>query len=373
MSAPRIALVAACGVVAACGGTAASDDGADVIRSATVETVSGVGRLPDPLPAASILPGTSDDEDEPIEIVVPTTEPGDEPTPLVGEVAMGNRLIVIGDSILASTARRFGGELCDVLEPLGWQVAVEAEPGRFVQFGGRVLDRLLVETLDEVPDDDEWHAAVVHLGSNYDGDEERYRDELGDILFRLAPRPTVLLTITEFRDDRAEVNEIIREMDELFENVRLVDWNLISETPGVLSSDGIHPVGPGQDVLVQVVTAEFGEVDGKGDCLRSTFTDDSAIGGGSSSGGGTGTFGSGSSSGGSSSGGSSSGGSSGSSGSTGSGTTTTVVDGTDTTGGDSGGDSGGETDTGGDSSGGDSGGDSDGGSDTGADSSGGDS
>ncbi|MEM9747894.1 MAG: hypothetical protein AAF945_14450, partial [Actinomycetota bacterium] len=213
MSAPRIAaLVAVCGVVAACGGTAASDDGADVIRTATVETVSGVGRLPDPLPPASILPGTSDDEDEAIEIVVPTTEPGDEPIPLVGEVAMGNRLIVIGDSILASTASRFGGELCNVLEPLGWQVAVEAEPGRFVEFGGRVLDRLLVETLEEVPEDDEWHAAVVHLGSNYDGDEERYRDELGDILFRLAPRPTVLLTITEFRDDRAEVNEIIREM-----------------------------------------------------------------------------------------------------------------------------------------------------------------
>ena len=40
----------------------------------------------------------------------------------------GNRLLVIGDSIMAGTASRFGGELCDALVPDGWAVQIEAEP-----------------------------------------------------------------------------------------------------------------------------------------------------------------------------------------------------------------------------------------------------
>ena len=50
---------------------------------------------------------------------------------------------MIGDSIMASTATRYTGYMCDELVPLGWSVDVEAEPSRFIDFGNRVLDRRL--------------------------------------------------------------------------------------------------------------------------------------------------------------------------------------------------------------------------------------
>ena len=63
---------------------------------------------------------------------------------LVGESSPGNRILIIGDSIMASTSSRYGGQMCDALVPLGWEVAVEAEPSRFIDFGNRVLDKVLV-------------------------------------------------------------------------------------------------------------------------------------------------------------------------------------------------------------------------------------
>ena len=69
---------------------------------------------------------------------------------------------MIGDSITASAAKRYGGEFCDALVPLGWQVEVDAEPSRFVDFGNDVLDKRLSA---------KWDAAYVFLGTNYLGDQ----------------------------------------------------------------------------------------------------------------------------------------------------------------------------------------------------------
>ena len=97
--------------------------------------------------------------------------------------------------------------MCDALVPLGWKVAVEAEPSRFIDFGNLVLDKVL--DANAAPGDD-WNAAVVFLGSNYGGDEARYEAELRRILDRLAPRPTLLFTVTEYRPNYSEVNEVVR-------------------------------------------------------------------------------------------------------------------------------------------------------------------
>ena len=51
-------------------------------------------------------------------------------------VSTGNRLIVIGDSILAGTAARYGNEMCNTLVPMGWNTVVEAEAGR-IEVSGR--------------------------------------------------------------------------------------------------------------------------------------------------------------------------------------------------------------------------------------------
>ena len=189
----RTVFAAACAMAfAGCAGAGTGDITADQVALAPLPTVGGVG----------VLPSTVPPEREPL---VPVTRPVQEDgtaAELVGDKVIDNRLLVIGDSIMASTATRYSGLMCDKLVPLGWAVEVEAEPSRFIDFGNRVLDKVL-DPVVGTPDD--WDAAVVHLGSNYGRDQQRFEDELRIILYRLAPRPTLLYTVTEYRPAWAEV------------------------------------------------------------------------------------------------------------------------------------------------------------------------
>ncbi len=274
-------------VLGACGASeAASTDSAT--PSTPVPTVPGVGSLPDTVPTpevAAVAGAAPVDEVEDVDETVPSVEitrPVDDDGAVLDTIAeqvQGNRLIVVGDSILASTSTRYGGELCAGLNPLGWTVEVDAEPGRFVEFGNEVLtDRLS----DDLPPEEDFDAAIVHLGSNYDRDRQVYFDQLNEILFRLAPRPTVLMTVTEYKPEWAEVNAVIEELAALYDNVTLVDWGKVATYPGVLSGDGLHPGQQGEAVLVDLLGVTLGEVDDEpGECLSSPFTDDSAVGRGS--------------------------------------------------------------------------------------------
>ena len=359
---PPVGLSGVLFAVAALALAACGTGGGETVEteSTPVPTVGGVGYLPDTVPTTTIDPN-ADPADIVVDVVV--SRPVDEQGVVeqqVSELVAGNRVIVLGDSILASTATRFGGELCAELEPSGWAIEINAEPGRFVEFGNRVLDRRLP---DDLGGDDDWDGAIVHLGSNYALDQDQYREELDEILSRLAPRPVLLLTVTVYRPAWSEVNDVIDEMAEEYDNVILVDWERTARTPGVLSRDGLHPGDAGEQVLVELIAVALGDLPGaEADCLRSQFTDDSLIGigvGDDTDGGTTGGSSSGSSGGSSTSGGGSST-SGGSSGSSSGGTTTTTVAGT--TGGSTGGSAdGGGTDSG--STGGTTTGSSDGGTD----------
>jgi hypothetical protein len=236
-------------------------------------TVGGVGTLPGVLTDSrrSELPDES----------VPTTLPRstvtiDSMPPLVAELTEGNRVIVIGDSLMASTARRYGGEMCWALVPRHWAVEVDAETGRFVEFGNEVLDdRLRPEAGVD------WDAAVLMLGNNYAGDPESFRAELHQILDRLAPRPTVLFTVTEFRADRAAVNRVVRDMVRFYPNLTVVDWaRLTAEDPTLLAPDGLHLSDAGRTRLADETASALGDAaTGEGGtCLSTRFTDDSAVG-----------------------------------------------------------------------------------------------
>jgi len=187
----------------------------------------------------------------------------------LGESAKGNRLLVIGDSILAGSASRYGGALCSALVPLGWRVALEAEPGQLIGFGRTVLQKRLVEG---------WDAAVVFLGTNYGGDAERYQNDLEKIVSSLAPRPTLLLTATLFRPIMQDVNQVIRVVAAKNSHVSVLDWSSTSIQPGLLHKDKIHPTDSGRQVLVTSIAAAAGDApSGKGACLASLFTDDSLV------------------------------------------------------------------------------------------------
>lgn len=190
----------------------------------------------------------------------------------LGSRAAGNRVLVIGDSILAGTASRYGGAMCAALVPNGWEVAVEAEAGQMVGFGRTVVRDRITEG---------WDAAVVFLGTNYGGSKENYERDLTRIVESLAPRPTLLLTATLFRDTMQQVNDVIRVVASKNPHVSVLDWGTASVQPGLLNKDRVHPTDAGRAVLVASIAAALGsapEMPGK--CLASKYTDDSLVGGG---------------------------------------------------------------------------------------------
>ncbi|MFZ9925906.1 MAG: SGNH/GDSL hydrolase family protein, partial [Ilumatobacteraceae bacterium] len=152
--------------------------------------LEGVGRLPGyDFWAPVTLP-------DGVELQLPLPEGG----PVGGRVT-GNRVLLVGDSILASTARRYGNEMCETLDPLGWQVAVEAEPGRFAEFGTRVL-RARIDAV--------WDVVVIYLGTNYEGNESSVRREFEQMFDITEGVETVVLTTGVFRDAQKTVNATIR-------------------------------------------------------------------------------------------------------------------------------------------------------------------
>jgi hypothetical protein len=191
------------------------------------------------------------------------------PAVTIGSLVTGNRLLMIGDSITASAAQRYGGEFCKTLVPLGWQVEVDAEPSRFVDFGGQVLDKRLAA---------KWDAAYVFLGTNYLGNQQSYRTQLEKIVQRLSPMPVVLLTVTNFAENRQEVNDVITLVATEYANVRVIDWGSIAgaDPATILRGDGIHLTDSGRATLASTVAAVLGQAPVQpGGCLSTLFTNDS--------------------------------------------------------------------------------------------------
>ena len=187
----------------------------------------------------------------------------------LGSRADGNKLLVLGDSILAATASRYGGAMCSALVPLGWSVAVEAEAGQMVGFGRTVLKDRIYEG---------WNAAVVFLGTNYGGSATNYSRDLTAIIDALAPRPTLLLTATLFKPVMQDVNAVIRTVASKYPNVVVLDWGTAAAQPGPMNRDNVHPNDTGRQVLVGSIATALGNAPmGTGSCLPSKYTDDSLV------------------------------------------------------------------------------------------------
>jgi hypothetical protein len=248
-----LAALAASGLTA-CGATAEGGNTTAVTTAATVD----VGELPAALPQPDATVADT---------VVETTE---EPAPTTTEfVAPGNRILMIGDSILASTSKRYSNTMCDALVPLGWQVEIEAEVSRGIDFGVDVM---------QARGDVGWDAGLVFLGTNYGNDATQYLKLLNRIINDFGDVPVVLVTVGEHRAGMSDVNRVIEDLTEVYDNLSIVDWRAITEeTPSLLNVDGIHPTTKGREVLADAVAFHLGTAPtGPGKCLDSVFTDDSA-------------------------------------------------------------------------------------------------
>ena len=201
--------------------------------------------------------------------------PADLGLPRIGQLAQGKRVIVIGDSILASTSPRFGGSLCDRLVEAGWDVEIDAEPGRFITFADKVLDARFH------PDAGlDWDAVVMFFGSNYSGSRTEFESSLRALLERVQPRPVVLLTVTEFQTSRVAVNDTIRDVAGESDAIHVIDWARITEAePGLLAYDGLHLSQAGKNRITTEIVLAFGTSptflsESSGQCLETLFTDD---------------------------------------------------------------------------------------------------
>jgi hypothetical protein len=188
----------------------------------------------------------------------------------VGAKAKGNRVILLGDSVTASTSQRYSNDMCKALVPLGWRAEIDAESGRFIEFGNKVLDARLKAG---------WDAAVVLLGNNYVENQENYRQQLERIITRLSPNPIVLLTVTEIRTSRQQVNSVIRDMAKLHSNVQIVEWSVITRNdPGLTGPDHLHLTPRGRASLASSVALALGTAPtSPGKCMPTNYTDDSMM------------------------------------------------------------------------------------------------
>jgi hypothetical protein len=189
---------------------------------------------------------------------------------MIGPQIQGNRVLMIGDSIFASTSSRYGNEMCNTLTQLGWQVAVEAQAGEFIDFGSRVLGRRWEEG---------WDTAVVFLGTNFDGNIVRYEEKLREMFDVLSQNPFVVLTTAEFRPKQLEVNEVIKRLAEEYGNVTVLDWAAVASNNGLIGRDGVHLTADGRSVLATAVarSLEFSRDRTSGECLKPVFRDDSKV------------------------------------------------------------------------------------------------
>ncbi|MEJ7562328.1 MAG: GDSL-type esterase/lipase family protein [Ilumatobacteraceae bacterium] len=227
----------------------------------------------DPTNATDVTdPTNATDVTDPTASETTTTIPERVEAGAVADSVDGNRVLVIGDSLMASTAPRNEGAMCAVLGGRGWSVELAAETGQHVEFG--------VEVLDERLEADEWDAVVVMLGNNYRNDPGHFAEQMATIVDLIAPRPTILFTVTEFEPSRAEVNDIIRFIAGDRSNVVVADWAAETASPDspLLTDDGLHLSDAGRLRLAAVVGDTLGDAPSpstQGICLDSPFEDDS--------------------------------------------------------------------------------------------------
>jgi len=293
---PRPLLVSIALLVASGAGCGGGDDGS--AGSIPADLFDDVGRVPEVVPSptgvstttvtssptttspattspvTTTSPATTNATDvtDPTNTETTTTIPERVEAGAVADSVDGNRVLVIGDSLMASTAPRNEGAMCAVLGGRGWSVELDAETGQHVEFGVEVLDARL--------DADEWDAVVVMLGNNYRNDPEQFAEQMATIVDLIAPRPTILFTVTEFEPSRAEVNDIIRFIAGDRSNVVVADWAAETASPDspLLINDGLHLSDAGRLRLAAVVGDTLGDAPSpstQGICLDSPFEDDS--------------------------------------------------------------------------------------------------
>src|SRR4051794_11621545 len=187
----RLARVVTIGLAVVLTGCA-GDDVTTAPSIVDIPDTAAMGVLPQQVSGASTLPPPPPPPTTATTSTTTTTSPepqGPVEAP-VADFVNGDRMLLVGDSILASAAPRNGGQLCPALVLFGWQAEIDALSDRGIDFASEVLDARLTPADDTEPG---WDAVVLSFGSDVDGTDAgavaQFGTELGDLIDRLAPRP----------------------------------------------------------------------------------------------------------------------------------------------------------------------------------------
>jgi hypothetical protein len=265
--------VVATTVLTACAG--------DELAAPTTIVVPGtvaIGGLPGPFSdtAPALLPANA-----PTTTTTPTTTTEPVPpsieAPVVDAVS-GHRILLVGDTALAATTPRFDGPMCDRLTDAGWDVVIEAEPGRSVEFAADVLDERLDPRLGRSGG---WDVVGLMFGHHVPTTPDDFARSLDATLDRIGDRAILLYTVAESGPDQIDVNRSIRAQGRARANVVIIDWaaDAAAEPDLLLDDGGPYPTDEGADRLATSTSEVLGEVPEvePGECFDPLFVDDSAI------------------------------------------------------------------------------------------------
>jgi lysophospholipase L1-like esterase len=160
------------------------------------------------------------------------------------------RLFLLGDSVMASLAPRYTDEGREVLEPLGWQLTLDAEVSRSPL--GAFLE--LKKRQRDIPE-----VVVILIGHNYGGNLPVVTQQFHDIMGQLTQaKKIVFLLNEEFKRSITDVNNVIRSLAAADPRIQLVDWNALSEGPGFRGPDNVHLTPNGAKLLAVIIAQAVG-------------------------------------------------------------------------------------------------------------------
>jgi lysophospholipase L1-like esterase len=160
------------------------------------------------------------------------------------------RLFLLGDSVMASLAARYTDQGRHVLEPLGWQLTLDAEVSRSPL--GALQE--LKKRQRDIPE-----VVVILIGHNYGGNLPVVTQQFHDIMGQLTkPKKIVFLLNEEFKRSIADVNNVIRDLATADPRIHIVDWNTVSEGPGFRGPDNVHLTPLGAELLAVIVAQAVG-------------------------------------------------------------------------------------------------------------------
>jgi lysophospholipase L1-like esterase len=245
-------------LVSGCSSSAASHGAVplDELHGSSTPTVSSEAESPDPT-ADGAAPGSTPDGTDPVVAAVadvlggqasisrPVGDDGSRP-----EVD-DDRVFILGDSIVESAGPSYYDTIRQQLVPLGWRPTIDAQRGRTTPEGLRELEQRSRDVHDVV---------VVLLGHNDAVDPTAYRARIDAIVRDLADVPLVLLlTNYEFEPGRDRMNDQLRVVDALHDNVELVDWNaVVKAVPDAIGPDGLHLTRTGARALGATLAVALG-------------------------------------------------------------------------------------------------------------------